>query len=259
MLVYIYSDMTHDLNLKEVVGYLKRETLFEADIRGDFLEYWAFPKELSKKLAGIIIKDYTKQNEINPNPSMKDISFETRLLESKEPILFDAKHVYEGFELERIFQGMIKGKGFHVVFTSRMLATWGGNRYHGRTIICSYPLALISTTGLVEAPARPREYYARLLARQKAEQMGFQVPDEEKFKEELKEEFKDRMLDYDERLTEVIKGYVLQALSFFLTQEAFCDDPGCRLYNAHTQEEMINAQLKIRMICKRHRKILKGR
>ena len=32
------------------------------------------------------------------------------------------------------------------------------NRYHGRAVICSNP-AIISTTGMIEAPARPREYY----------------------------------------------------------------------------------------------------
>ena len=32
------------------------------------------------------------------------------------------------------------------------------SRYHGRAVICSNP-AIISTTGMIEAPARPREYY----------------------------------------------------------------------------------------------------
>ena len=44
-------------------------------------------------------------------------------------------------------------------------------------------------------------------------------------------------------MTEVVKGYVLQALVFHSTEEAFCEDRNCRFFNAHWQEEMIAAQL----------------
>jgi hypothetical protein len=37
-----------------------------------------------------------------------------------------------------------------------------------------------------------------------------------------------------------------------LTGEAFCDDPACRLFNAHWQEEMLRAQLADNY-CGRHR------
>jgi hypothetical protein len=113
-----------------------------------------------------------------------------------------------------------------------MVATWDRNdrRYHARASIYSFP-CIISTTGLVEAPAKPREYYLK-------RQMGINS-------ETLKEEFRGRYLDYeDERLTEVIKGYVMQAFFFHLTGSPFCDDKNCRLFNAHWQEELIQAQLK---------------
>ena len=93
---------------------------------------------------------------------------------------------------------------------------------------------VISTTGLIEAPARPREYY---LLKQQYERLGRDLL-------ELKERFKGRFLDYeDERLTQVIKGYAMQAVFYHLVGNPFCEDKGCRLYNAHWQEELIFAQL----------------
>jgi len=59
----------------------------------------------------------------------------------------------------------------------------------------------------------------------------------------MKGKFAGKFIDYDdERLTEVVKGYCLQALFFHLTGDAFCEDKNCRLYNAHWQEELIAAQ-----------------
>ncbi|MEE9612129.1 MAG: DUF6775 family putative metallopeptidase, partial [Desulfatiglandales bacterium] len=109
------------------------------------------------------------------------------------------------------------------------------------------------------APVKPKEYYVKLVAREKANEMGFSVPEEENFEDGLRKEFADRMLGYDERLTEALQGYVLQATAYFLTYDAFCQDPDCRLYNAHTQEELIHAQLESGKICKTHREIFGNR
>ncbi|MFC1860594.1 DUF6775 family putative metallopeptidase, partial [Chloroflexota bacterium] len=108
--------------------------------------------------------------------------------------------------------------------------------------------SIISTTGLVEAPAKPREYY---LLKQQYERLGKDLT-------ELKERFKGRFIDYeDERLTEVMKGYAMQAILYALTGDPFCEDKDCRLYNAHWQEELIFAQLGGEYeFCGRHTRIL---
>ncbi len=86
--------------------------------------------------------------------------------------------------------------------------------------------------GLVEAPAKPKELYLRRYLGSN----GIA----------LKEEFKGRFIDYeDPRVTEVMKGYVLQAVFFHMTGDPFCKNKNCRLYNAHWQEEVIHAQLEI--------------
>ena len=103
---------------------------------------------------------------------------------------------------------------------------------------------LISTTGVVEAPAKPREYYFGLMA-------GFE-------EQQLKASIKSRFVDYgDARLTDLLKGYLLQALFYHLLSEPFCQDLHCRLFNAHWQEQMIAAQLAGgQEFCPRHRRLL---
>ena len=74
---------------------------------------------------------------------------------------------------------------------------------------------------------------------------------------EMDEKFAGTFLTHDdERLTEVAKGYVMQAVFYRLTGEAFCDDAGCRLYDAHWQEEMLRAQLGEPEFCERHREVI---
>ena len=47
----------------------------------------------------------------------------------------------------------------------------------------------------------------------------------------------------DSRMTEILKGYVMQAVAYRETGEPFCADGLCRLYNAHWQSEVLLAQL----------------
>ena len=75
-------------------------------------------------------------------------------------------------------------------------------RYHGRTVICSNP-AIISTTGIIEAPAKPRGYYIELMTKIS---QGLNV-------ESLKKKYQGTYLEYhDSRLNSITEGYILQAL-----------------------------------------------
>ena len=73
--------------------------------------------------------------------------------------------MYDAFEIQNIIYDIVidnnsNPSNLHIVFTNKLICTYDTNdsRYHGRTVICSNP-AIISTTGMIEAPARPREYY----------------------------------------------------------------------------------------------------
>ncbi len=49
----------------------------------------------------------------------------------------------------------------------------------------------------------------------------------------------------------------MQAVVYALTGDPFCEDRGCRMYNAHWQEELIFAQLGSEYeFCPRHTEIM---
>lgn len=148
--------------------------------------------------------------------------------------------LYDGLWLQRILHTAlaerapeeIDGAFTHMVFTGRLFGTFGDRRYHARVVLAGSP-ALISTSGLVEAPARPREYYfikGGLL------RSGGDLS-------ELDTMYKGRFVEYDDpKTSSIMCSYALQAVYYDLTGNEFCEDPGCCLYNSHWQEEVLNVQ-----------------
>ncbi|NOX97785.1 MAG: hypothetical protein GXO98_07000 [Nitrospirae bacterium] len=197
-------------------------------------------ERLAGKLAGIKVRCLDKEETFSA-PLRGEIEYEKRYLQT--PASKPAGIFYDGFCLQKLFSELIPRehlgrKHLHLVFTNQLFGTWDENdrRYHARASVYGIP-NLISTTGIVEAPAKPREFY---LLRRQYEMLG----KGDAGILEMKKEFKGRFIDYDdERLTEIGKGYSLQALFFHLTGDPFCHDKNCRLYNAHWQEELIAAQM----------------
>lgn len=188
-------------------------------------------------------------------PLYGEIAYERRRLTQRG----EAKGVvYDGFVVQELLTSLFDRTEMNrwrlpIIFTNQLLATFdeSDHRYHLRAVILGYP-AIVSTTGLIEAPAKPREFY---LAREQFRAVGLDA-----ISPVLAAEMKDRcLLPNDERLTEVAKGYALQAVFYALFGEAFCDDKDCRLYNAHWQEEMLHAQLNGAYdLCPRHEAMLQN-
>lgn len=182
-------------------------------------------------------------------PFRHDVRIEqARIADTKQPFEMQPKQpggttpLYDGIVLQRIFAEAIPDKEadhVHIIFTSLLTCTFSEDdwRYHGRTVICGTP-SIISTTGIVEAPAMPREFYLARL-----EGIG-----------NLKKKFAGRFIGYgDGRITAAAVVYALQALFFFVTDgEPFCEDKDCRLYNAHWQEELTHL-IEKGALCSRHR------
>lgn len=183
---------------------------------------------------------------------------------SAEEIKFERKNIadtsatenivcYDGFELQNAFGRLIPREElsddiFHIIFTNKMTCTYDDtdNRYHGRALIGSNP-SIISTTGIIEAPAKPREYYMEMAANARR---GINI-------DVLKERFGGKSLRYhDPRLDSIVHGYILQAVFYYETQEAFCDRTDCRLYNAHWQSDLLYSQLESGGLCKRHQNMI---
>jgi len=187
----------------------------------------------------------------------KSVCKDTKLME-KTTMVEDAKKIedvvmYDGFELQNIIYDVItkndsESNNLHIVFTNRLICTYdtADSRYHGRTVICSNP-AIISTTGMIEAPARPREYYFEAM---KYKMQGLDIQD-------IKKKYSEKFLDYhDNRLSKISEGCLLQAIFYYITGDAFCDSLDCRLNNAHWQKDLLYSQLKIGKLCNKHQALL---
>jgi hypothetical protein len=211
-------------------------------------------KNLARSLASLKIRDLNKV-ECDFQPLLGEISYEGRVL--KGEINVTGGILYDGPGLAILFNSLIPKKEqhrdfLHIIFTNRLFGTFDKDdrRYHARVVLCAFP-SIISLSGLVEAPAKPKEFY-RL--KQMYQSSGTDMP-----VEVIKEKFEGRFIDYDdERTTEAIKGYVLQAIFHHIGLRPFCDDPKCRLFNAHWQSEVISAQLTDPEFCDKHQKIMEG-
>jgi hypothetical protein len=152
--------------------------------------------------------------------------------------------LYDGFWLQRIFEESIPAQTghVHIIVTDLLPCTFDEDdwRYHGRALVCGTP-SIISTSGIVEAPAKPKEFYLPQFG------MADVVS--------LKKKFSGRFIDHGDDMTAAATAYALQALFFFVADgEPFCKDRNCMLYNAHWQEELIGIIMK-GTLCGRHRQM----
>ena len=246
------------LDAPAVAAYLRARTGCEAvAVRAPFLVEHSsagFEAELASRLARLKVRDVSSPPG-ESQPAYAEVAFERRRLASRDRGPFGV--LYDGFAFQLLLRSLMPPAGvrldrIHVAFTNRLIGTWDEDdrRYHLRAIILGLP-AIISTTGLVEAPAKPREFY---LARQQLAAAARPEIADALLREKLKGQF----LDHDDpRLTEVVKGYAMQAIIYQLTGEAFCPNPCCRLFNAHWQEELLRAQIASeREYCERHEEVL---
>ena len=202
---------------------------------------------VAQKFARIKVKDPRKRFALEV-PLQAEIDYERRRVRSSGWKVFG--NLYEGVLYQKIISGLIfedkiASDRCSILFTNQLFGTWDRDnwRYHARVSLYGFP-SLISIVGLVEAPAKPKEFYLR-------KQMGTPI-------ELLKEEYQGRFLDHcDSRLTEVLKGYAMQAFLFHLTGNPFCKDRDCRLFNSHWQEEVLHSQINGRYeFCPVHEEIL---
>ncbi len=199
----------------------------------------------------------------NHLPNKQEIDFEKGVCENTALIentvrVEDAGKIedvvmYDGFEIQNIVYDIITNcdsslNYLHIVFTNKLICTYDtiDNRYHGRAVICSNP-AIISTTGIIEAPARPREFYFEVM---KCKMQGLDI-------QKIKRKYNGKFLDYhDKRLSKITEGYLLQTIFYYMTGDVFCDSLNCRLNNAHWQKDLLYSQLKIGKLCNKHQALL---
>lgn len=237
------------VNMDNLSSYLKEKTGIEVSLCGNIYEGLS-EKDIeifAKRFAKLRIKDPMKRN-LSQKVFEGEVTYEKERIKEKKWKTFGILYegiLYQNLLSEFILNGEMNEKNCTILITNQLIGSWDPDdlRYHLRTSIYGFP-NIISTNGLVLAPAKPREFYLK-------RQMGIPL-------EILKEEYKGKFLDHNDlRMTEVLKGYLIQALFYQLTGYPFCDDPDCRLFNSHWQEEMLNAQLDGKYeFCPEHEQLL---
>lgn len=252
MYLHLYSEPAAPaLKMMELARHVEGILpVFTQDVRGGFIATHLSSlsegarqealSRLSREFAQARVKNPSR-HERNPHPLPGEVDYERRRLTGLAARA--AGILYDGEDMLSILHSLIPREEaslshIHIAFTNQLFGTWESDdrRYHARVSLYGFP-SLLSTTGIVEAPAKPREYY---FLRQRYASLGLY----DAAALELEKHLRGRFIDYnDERLTEVMKGYVMQAIFYHLTGDPFCPDRDCRLFNAHWQEEAIRAQL----------------
>ena len=157
--------------------------------------------------------------------------------------------MYDGHELQDILSKEIPStqETLYIIITNKLTVTFdeGDFRYHARALISSNP-TIISTTGIIKAPARPRQYYLDIMTSFSKEEI-----------KKIEKRYSGEFLEYhDLRLNKVVEGYILQAIVYHETGDPFCKNKKCRLFNAHWQRDLLYSQIENPTMCKRHLKII---
>ena len=204
---------------------------------------------IADKIAEIFPKCRVQMRSLFPTQEIE----QARITDTKQPFEKQARHaddsvmpLYDGFVLQHLLARTVPAAErdyLHLIFSSLLTCTFSEEdwRYHGRTVICGTP-SIISTTGIVEAPARPREFYLA--------QYGLTDV------LSLNKKFAGKFIDYgDSRMTAAAEVYAIQAIFFFLTEGMpFCENRDCRLFNAHWQEELLHI-LEKPWMCSKHKDV----
>jgi len=245
--IYLYDPEIEWFRTGEIGDYLREKfPEFNVEERSEFFDYFNAGEDTARALATARVRHPLKRVDFQPLHG--EVEYEKRVLMKKAD---GTGIIYDGILFLSTLRNLIPYderniENIHLVFTRRIVATLN-DRYHARVVLLSIP-SVISVTGIIEGPAKPREFY---IAKRKLTTLG--IPSEV-----LKDKFSGRFVDYgDTRITEIAKGYAIQAIVHHISGEEFCSDKNCRLFNAHWQEDMLLAQLSEPEFCKRHERLIK--
>ena len=223
------------------------------ELRDDFFAHWVEKTgrevdrdALCRRMARARVHQPDRQAP-DREPAPAELDYEDRFLTagSDRPsgVLYDGNLVL-GLCASLIAPEELGKHCCHIAFTPQFFGTWGGARYHARVAVFGMP-TLISTSGAVQGPARPRQHYL-------ARRIGGQMPGRD-------ESGGDYLTSDDPRMQQVLEGYLIQALFYHIAGQPHCDDEPCRLFNAHWQEKMLRAQTgEDAGLCSQHRRMLES-
>ncbi len=248
--IFLYDEPSvPELNLEKLAKFLKNTFNLKVEIRRNVFSKASHTD--AERMASCRIFNVRKPFEKH-SPTRDEIDFEKLSFATTSKM--ENIVMYDGFEFQKIVNDLIEQDEsitdyFHVAFSNKLTCTYDDSdyRFHGRAIICSNP-TIISTTGIIEAPAKPKEYYMDLISNMT---QGLNV-------DSIKKKYHGTYLEYhDPRLSTIVEGYLMQAIFYYLTGDPFCDSRECRLYNPHWQKDLFYSQIEVGKLCEKHQKILK--
>jgi hypothetical protein len=274
--VHIYQNQANNLDFNFIVSELQNYfPKILIDVRPPYLD--KIDIVVAERLSYIRISDIKKQFNDQPRMHIQEkldkniayeINFPIQLIFSdfSNSITTEKQYkeliLYDGFMMQRLLGTMINQNEsnidhVHIVLEDRLICTFSEEdwRYHARTFVAGNP-SIISTTGIVEAPAKPKEWYIKQM------QLAIYNIDHDDHDRDQNDEISlsgvKKYLDYgDYRINSAVVGYALQTLFFFIMEgDPFCNDINCRLYNAHWQEEMLQSQIQNKGLCNKHETLL---
>ena len=234
------------INLDKIKEFIFKEFRIKIEIRDNIFN--KLDKNTCEKIASTRIFNLKKSFEKH-NPTVNEILIE---LENKDMSNKEEMALYDGIELNEIIKELIPKEEnnqntLNIIFTNKLTCTFDQNdfKYHARTWVGSNP-AIISTTGIIEAPAKPKQYYIDIITNISKESI-----------EEIKKKYKGEFLEYnDPRLSDIVEGVLLQIIFYYETGDVFCENNQCRLFNAHWQKDLFISQIENKKICEKHEKVL---
>ena len=247
--IILYDEPTvPQIKLEKSKEFIRKTFQIKVESRNNiFLE---LEQKDYKKIASNRIFNLKKPFQSH-EPTTEEIQIENQNIDMSNK---EEMTLYDGFELQKTVSEFISkdqrdDETLHIIFTNKLTCTFDENdfRNHARAVIGSNP-SIISTTGIIEAPAKPKQYYLDLMTDFNKERI-----------DEIKEKYKGEFLEYnDSKISDIVEGYLLQAIMYYQTGEAFCENKECRLFNAHWQKDLFYSQLENKKFCDKHQIILKN-
>ena len=239
-----YNHLIHNTNGTIKIGQIEKKI-------ENFFESKAIIKDLKTPLC---IYDLDHNHSSYSTKKRKDVKSVSSPIRINNQLLFDGFMIQNILKLEEEInwqQNYVQEltlSTLNIIITDKLLCTFDETdwRYHARSLICGNP-TLISTSGIVEGLAKPRDYYHKLYFF------------EDNNIEELNKEYSNQFINYgDARINGVIEGLILQSLFYFVNSgDPFCKDRNCRFFNAHYHEDAIRTSIQ-KTTCKSHTLMLKN-
>jgi hypothetical protein len=244
--VTLYRAPTTEADADALGDWLDDHVDATVDVRDRFLSVHDHEGLAQRFADARVLSPYDRETG---NTMLGIVRYEERALDHPER---EGGVLYDGLALQRALNEALPPAErsldhCHVALLDRAIGTWGEHdgRWHKRVNVLGQP-AIVSVPGLYEAPAKPEAYYQE---QQKHALLSGDAPPREVLENQVDGDF---LVANDPRTTEALRGPVLQAVHYLDTGEAFCDQEGCALFNAHYQEPLIESQLREPPFCDRH-------